>query len=291
MSSDDHGGQRAFQPIDKAVYQRANAEIETITARMPRKAVEALAREVVSRLAGRAMQTGNRSVDDTKYDQPGETEIEDLAYDLLRADPDSAFRRVERLRVSGATMSQIYLNHLALAARLLGDWWDADRVTFVEVTVGAGRIYAIMRALRSSFIAHDPELRRHAVFATVPGESHSLGVSMAADLFRERGWQIDLITSKDHDELIAALEDAQCLLIGLSASGLRSLTNTARLIVAVRIAVPGALILVSGKIVDEQPNIVGIVGADRAASDFESAYQGLEELLTQKSTVEKRRSH
>lgn len=279
--SDNQGSLSAPGLIDESAYERAHAEIETITSLMPRKAVEALAREVVSRLAERAETTGNAKRKIVTKTPIEDAEIEDLAHDLLRPERDAALNRMKRLLEAGSSMDEVYLNHLAVAARLLGTWWVEDKVTFVEVTVGAGRIYSIMRALRSGVSFPDPEQRRHAIFASVPGEAHTLGVSMAADLFRKRGWQVDLQTGKEHDELVRELEDAQCILIGLSAGSRRAVTNTARLIVAIRIAVPGALVMISGNIVEEVPNLQSLVGADRAVSDFEDAYAAMESLLAQ----------
>lgn len=48
-------------------------------------------------------------------------------------------------------------------------------------------------------------LDRSALFATVPGETHTLGITMAADLFWDHGRRIDLRTGLDHDALIDAV--------------------------------------------------------------------------------------
>jgi methanogenic corrinoid protein MtbC1 len=141
------------------------------------------------------------------------------------------------------------------------------------MTIAAGRMYAIMRGLRQAF-ASDQYLKAdhvRALFASAPGETHTLGVTMAADFFRRRGWQIDLRTGLTHHDLLSAAEQVPYPVIGISASSDRMVFPLARLIVALRITNPAAWIMVSGKIIDVVPDILTLIDADGAAPDAESA--------------------
>ena len=82
-----------------------------------------------------------------------------------------------------------------------------------------------------------------------------------------------------HDTLVEKLVQRQPALIGLSASGKRSLPALTRLIVALRISNPGARILVCGQIAATNLSLVGVVGADAAAADFDSALGHMDRLL------------
>jgi len=180
---------------------------------------------------------------------------------------------VLQARLDGMSVDMIYLGYLAGAARELGVRWDEDRATSAQMTVAAGRIYAIMRGLRQSFV-EDQFLRpvQHvALFASVPGEIHTLGVTMAADYFRRRGWQVDLRTGLSHHDLISAVEPETYPVIGLSAGSERMVFPMARLIVALRIRNPTAWIMVSGKITDLVADIMTLVDADGVAGDAETA--------------------
>ena len=111
---------------------------------------------------------------------------------------------VLQARLNGMSVDMVYLGFLAGAARRLGERWDEDRTTSAQMTIAAGRIYAIMRGLRQAFTS-DHYLtppQEHALFVSTPGETHTLGVTMAADFFRRRGWQIDLRTGLGHHELL-----------------------------------------------------------------------------------------
>ncbi len=262
--------------FSRDAFTRANVEITTLKANLPKEAVRALAQEVVSRLANRATEVRGPGA------EPDARAIDRLCTALVSEDVEAAARFVSQLRSDGASMETVLLSYLAASARRLGEWWDDDRVSFTDVTIGASRIYAIMRGLRHVLAPVQggvhASAQNHAVFASVPDEIHTLGVTMAADLFRKHGWRIDLKVGLTHDDLVEALRHSECPVIGLSASGPRSLVALARLIVAVRINNPGSLILVSGQIVNDERDRVGFLGADGIAWDVPSALSEMQRL-------------
>ena len=121
--------------------------------------------------------------------------------------------------------------------------------------------------------------KKVATFVSVPGDNHKLGVTMAADLLRERGWDIRLLVGMDHDALIDELAADAPTLIGISTGGKRSLPALLRLIVALRIATRPARILVCGQIADDDFQLVGVSGADSVARDFETAATEMNRLI------------
>jgi hypothetical protein len=82
-----------------------------------------------------------------------------------------------------------------------------------------------------------------------------------------------------HDMLVEVLRGNETRLIGLSAGGSRTLVPLMRLIVALRISNPHARIIVGGQIVNEGVDMVGVVGADASAPDFESTLAEMERLI------------
>jgi methanogenic corrinoid protein MtbC1 len=113
------------------------------------------------------------------------------------------------------------------------------------------------------------------VFASVPGETHTLGISMAAELFRRKGWEIELKLGLPHEDLVEALTASRTRVVGLSAGGGHALPALARLVVAVRAAMPGALILIGGKAVELESERVRLLGADAVTSDVTVATRKL----------------
>lgn len=138
-----------------------------------------------------------------------------------------------------------------------------------------------MRALRHERpSAHSSfDARRCALFATDPGEDHGIGITVAADLFREVGREIDLQTDTDHDGLIAHVECTEPHIIGLSLSSAGRLDALVRSVVAMRIVMPRAIIGVApGRDRDVQA-VRSLVDIDLMFEDARSACDELERLI------------
>jgi methanogenic corrinoid protein MtbC1 len=252
--------------LHDGLYKKAVKEMGTLREKLPEEAFAALAREVIRRLSDHsAAPQGSISF-------PSDETIDELARALMQPGLDAGKDFIDRIREQGASVETVYLAYLAEAAKKLGEWWEEDEVSFVDVTLGTGHIYAIMRGLKPLFRAPLANLTQpHAFFAAVPGETHLLGVSMAADLFRKNGWEIDLKRDLDHDMIIHHTKTSGVPLIGLSASGDHALVPLARLVIALRISAPDASIMVSGAILASSYEGVKEMGIDIIPSSMDDA--------------------
>lgn len=249
--------------FDLGKYVESQTKLRQLKSRLPDQSVETLAREVIRRLADRRMESPTTP--------PAKEDIALLCLALLSEDDHAGAEFIQNLRVEGTSIEAAYLVYLAGAARMLGEWWEEDRVTFVEVTLGTSRMYAIMRALRDQFPMKHRSSDRSAVFVSVPGETHVLGVRMAADLFRKEGWEIDLLIDKSHDELVETISQSDAIIIGISAGGEHAVEPLSKLIIALRISNPKARIFISGNIVDDAREAIDLMGADGVVTDVEDA--------------------
>ena len=260
--------------FDRSMLETAISEIDVVKKSLPKTTLNALAVEVVGRVAN------NLRFEVAPDHMPTADEIDSLCNALVSDDAHAAASFIEQAQARGSSYESLCLLYLSAAARRLGEWWDNDRVTFYRVTVAAGRIYAILRILRRQRPFGAPSLKRAATFASVPGENHTLGITMARDLARERGWDIELLLGLDHEALVNRLEHSQPRVIGLSASGKRSLPALTRLIVALRIGTPNARIVVCGQIAATNLALVGVTGADAATADFNAALRHMERFVS-----------
>jgi methanogenic corrinoid protein MtbC1 len=268
--TDNRGDNDVFR---RSIYRKTLLDMRTLGQKMPEDTLELLAREVLHRLT---LQSEAKGIPDgLAQDQ----EIEKLCRDLLSDDPLAGSRYVSELRLRGVDLDTLYLAYLAGAARKLGVWWEEDEITFIEVTTGTSRIYGIMRGLNPLFVSSLGVPHRSALFASCPGETHTLGVKMASDLFRKDGWDIDLKIGRSHDDLIEDIANSPCVLIGLSAAGEHAIARLAKLIVAIRVVRPECLILVSGNIVNVSTEIVSLMAPDAMAIEYEEAEAEMESLL------------
>lgn len=260
--------------LDRQVFEQASRQQQRVGGRLSYYAIRKLAGEVIRRLS-----------DYLPTDVPQKVvvspeRLEELCEALVGGTDERCLELVEDLRVEGASLRTIYLAYLGGAASLLGEWWTQDRVSFAEVTIGVGRMYAILRALRPVFSEDSVIKTRRAVFAAVPGEQHVLGVSIAAEMFKARGWEISLRTGESHDELVDAIGESDVPFIGLTSAGKSTALPLARLVVALRVRRPDAFILVSGHLVDADLGLVDLSGADYVAADVQTAFDEMERVAS-----------
>jgi methanogenic corrinoid protein MtbC1 len=230
-------------------------------------AVRSLAREVVERLS--RAHAGQLS--------PEAAEAEEAVLfcaALTGHDPDLAERLAREALAAGLSFDALCETRFAPAARRLGTLWEADALSFAEVTLAANRIFGLLRAL-----AHRPAPRADspfAVFAAPPGEAHVLGVTMAAERARGLGWEVLLVVGSDHDTTVARIAQAAPDVIGLSLSGPRSLLPLTRLAVALRVTVPASPIVLCGPgvAVVQEP----LPGVDVMSADFGEAMAAMARL-------------
>jgi methanogenic corrinoid protein MtbC1 len=243
-------------------------------------AIEGLAREIVERLASAALAS----------ERPAPAEIDPtdlLAFCAVLLEPtsDAALSFITQRREQGLARQDVYLGYVNGAAKWLGEQWDEDRLSSFQVTVATGHLYALLRSMRSDRslsvpVADNP---RTALFATVPGENHGLGITVAADLFRDAGWDIDLQVGCDHETLLAHVEQSKPFAIGLSLSTDQRIDALIRLVVAIRLTAPHTILGVAPPEALHEEALRGLVDIDLVFRDAASACTDLERTMKLRS--------
>jgi methanogenic corrinoid protein MtbC1 len=246
-------------PADKTTAARTSGAPSGV-------AVRSLAREVVERLS--RSHAGGAPPGDADVPQG---EVVRLCAALTGPDEERALAIARDALEFEMSFDRLCETRLAPAARHLGRLWETDELSFADVAMAANRLFGILRTL-----AHRPVPRTDApfaVFASVPGEEHVLGVTMAAERARGAGWEVALLVGLGHDALVGRIADLAPDAIGLSLSGGRSILSLTRLVVALRIAAPTSPIVVCG------PGVAAIgepiLGVDAMAPDFDGAMAAL----------------
>lgn len=256
-------------------YYQTYADVRGLTKFLPEDTLEALAREVINRLVVTEPATPAAQID--------KREVRRLCEALISLKPEAAAELIEERFAQGIPVQDLYLTYLGPASRMLGAWWENDEISFAHVTVGTGRIYAIMRSLAAYLERPSLGDSKTAIFAPVPGETHTLGIRMASDLFRQDGWDIDLALDETHATLVERIRTAPSYVVGLSAGGIHALDALARLVVAIRVCRPDSVIIVSGNIVSEADQTIRLMGVDGSAVDYEGARAQFERLWSAQS--------
>lgn len=203
---------------------------------------------------------------------PANAVVEQLCDALVSGHDTAAADLVQAERLGGMGADALYHLYIAEAARRLGARWERDEATAAQVILGAGRIYAILRDLRAVFLTERLTTvpGAEAVFASVPGETHGIGATIAADTLRRKGWDITLRLGLGHQALVDEIAQLNPAMVGLSASLPGMTFAAARLIVALRIRCPQVWVLIGGPIVAYDPDIATLIDADAAAADIET---------------------
>lgn len=261
--------------FDRFEYRKADRQLRFVKEKLPQDAVTELAREVVRRLAFRMPNHVPKS------DLPTNEEIAALCDALLSSDDRAADDFILNARRTSEDIEVVYLSYVAGAARQLGQLWDADQISFMQVTLACGKLYRIIRGLRHVIA---PSIIRDrdewpAMFALVPGETHTLGIEIATDLFRREGWDVDMMVGLDHDVLVEQSDRRSYRAIVLVANSDSMIEPLTRLVLALRISHPLSHLVVAGNILDHYPNISSLVGADAVIKEIETAVKKLRDVL------------
>lgn len=208
------------------------------------------------------------------------SDLSDFLGLLFAPDMSSALTYVDDLRRRGLPSEAVLLDLLAPAARQLGDLWESDRLDFVSVTLGLGRLRNIMNAVDFEREPTPEHLRvaRTALFLPAPGESHSFGAAMVETFFRAAGWRLPLASSCAD---LTALEAEYFDIVGFSLSCERNLETLRTSIKQVRRTSKNRsiLVIVGGRPFNENPDEARSVGADGTALDAASAVSTAQSLL------------
>lgn len=144
--------------------------------------VEELARAAIARLAG----------DAALGDDLSQEAVEAFCTLLVAGDYRGAEHMLSELAGRRQSYARIADGLLCGAARHLGELWSTDRLSFGDVSVAIAQIFRLNQAYRQRHVPLRREAERLALFVTLPGQSHNLGLVLAAEAFRSAGWQVEL---------------------------------------------------------------------------------------------------
>jgi methanogenic corrinoid protein MtbC1 len=137
--------------------------------------------------------------------------------------------------------------------------------------MGLWRIQEILRELTSRV---PPTMRqghgmRRALFSPMPGDQHSLGTLMVAECFQRSGWDTNVLLEPSQSEIIEKTAKEHFDLIGLTISCDCPSGAISSLITTIKAVSPNPhiRIMIGGRLVNEQPELVEQCGADATSID------------------------
>lgn len=202
-------------------------------------------------------------------------EARDFAALPLVLEADELLERVETFVVRGVSVESILIDLLAPSARHLGEMWERDECDFVDVTMGLWRLQEVMReiAMRVPAVRQAMLGPRRALFSPIPGEQHSFGALVIAEVFTRAGWNAEALIEPIRPELLRTLAERNFDLVGLTVSCDCPSARLSELITAMRSVSKnsGIQVFIGGRVVNADTALVDQVGADGTAHDAMSA--------------------
>lgn len=174
---------------------------------------------------------------------------------------------------NGVTIESVLLDLLAPTAQRLGQMWVDDEITFTDVTVGLCTLQNLLRAVTVGEPEPSEVVDGRILIAATPGEQHSFGALVLETMFRRAGWDTVGMPMSDAVEIRAMVARRDFAIAGFSLSRESALDDLATLIEEVRAASrnPKIVVMVGGRVFNDDPSLVRRVGADLTARDGRGA--------------------
>lgn len=217
--------------------------------------VMALAVKALSVLATRQRKRPVRSLD---------ANVRELCDACVHPEESQRHAAVAQLIASGVPSAEIADRYVPLAARLLGEAWVDDTLSFSEVTIGAARLQEIVRAFGRNLGGSVTIPLGHRVLMVIPpDEDHTLGAFVAANQFRRYGLWVHLAIGQSVGEIAETVRTQNFDMIGISGAGLRALESVRHLVETVKESCPtSAPVVVGGNVCNVDMHVQEFTGAD-----------------------------
>lgn len=184
-------------------------------------------------------------------------------------------RELKKARVSAAALADLYIPE---AARRMGDAWADDQMSWLDVSIGVGRLQSLLREIGMAWVADQAGDTGHGtVLLIVPDrEQHTLGPMVAMGQMRRYGISVCLRIAPSHNELrsLMAARQFDGVLISIATKDkLESVSNTVQFIKAV--SGKPMPIVVGGAVTPKVEDLAAATGADLASNDICEALESL----------------
>ncbi len=172
---------------------------------------------------------------------------------------------------AGTDWEDIYLQGVVPAAQLLGQWWLADRMDFVAVSIASTRLQQTLYDLSPTFLSQacDANNGLSALLFCCPGSQHTMGVFMLGEFFRKSGWQVSGVPFPGAASALRSVQSGWFDVLGLSVGTTRCLETVGSLIRNLRAASanPALKIMVGGPMAASHRGLMLSLGADFIGGD------------------------
>lgn len=181
--------------------------------------------------------------------------------------------RVRRSRIGLATLADVYI---PAAAREMGDAWLDDRMSWIDVTIGVGRMQVMLREIGAAWSADQAGDAGHGtVMMIVPDrEQHTLGPLVATGQLRRYGVSVCLRIAPSLSELRVLMATRQFDGIMISVATMEKLESVSKTVQFLRtVTTTATKIIVGGAVMSKVEDPAACTGADFSSNDIGAALE------------------
>lgn len=229
--------------------------------------VSYFASQVVSLLADRNAKTAS---------EPREALITGLISAALSG-TKSAFSdllgEVRKARISVAALADVYI---PIAARRMGEAWHEDEMTWMDVSIGVGRLQSLLREIGAAWVADQAGDTGHGtvMFIVPDREQHTLGPMVATGQLRRYGVSVCLRIAPSHAEMRNLMASRRFDGVMISVSTRDKLETVAKTVQFLRTLTTHKMpIIVGGAVMAKAEDIASSTGADFSSNDVGAALE------------------
>lgn len=149
---------------------------------------------------------------------------------------DAARQVVFSWQRQGQSLEDIYLQGITPCARLLGEWWCADKLDFAMTTIASAHLQQLLHDFSAEFLLETPHQRQPwtLLLLSEPGAQHSMGLFMLSEFFKRAGWSVVVGVPQDVAEFKRLFQSEWFDAVGISLSTDRHLETLAALLPTLR---------------------------------------------------------
>ena len=177
---------------------------------------------------------------------------------------------VRAMLETGISIKEVFEVYIPDVARLLGDYWVNNKLSFIEVTLATSRLQTLARDFERLYIGsinsgtHGPEI----LLITPKGEQHTFGAQMASRKFRRLGASPYLSINHEKNEIKKILNKQNFKLVGLSISDYKLCDRQSELLATIamikKLKIP---IVAGGSLVQSSSNFLKNLSVDLITDD------------------------
>lgn len=192
--------------------------------------------------------------------------VRQLADALLLGDLGQAGDLADRFLARAGSRVAVFADLLQPAQGRIGDLWYRGHLGIDDEHRAACTLERVVAMLPATPTSSPVLPGSRCLLSVMPGEQHTIGLSMFALALEDEGWQVELLDSDcQPEDLPDLVERARPRLLGLSAGCLPSAHRMAQVIGAVRDS--GVPVLVGGSAFNRTDDLWRRVGASACGPD------------------------